>query len=159
MKRGLYRHFKGFLCEVIGVGKHSETEEELVIYRHDGKLWVRPLAMFNETVERDGKTLPRVTYLGKLVRDNIPAIIRAEGRSPDVLVANTDEYKDFIKDTLAEEVDEFRASGNAEELVDMLEVAAAAIPAFGIDGPKMEQIMEEKRNKRGGFGRRFILRS
>ncbi|MBI4122208.1 MAG: DUF1653 domain-containing protein [Parcubacteria group bacterium] len=65
VKPGQYRHFKGFLCEVIGVAKHSESGEELVVYKHDGQWWVRPVAMFLETVERDGKTMPRFTYLGE----------------------------------------------------------------------------------------------
>lgn len=59
---GLYRHYKGNNYEVIGVAKHSETLEELVVYRHlddDGGLWVRPLVMFEETVIVDGKIVPR----------------------------------------------------------------------------------------------------
>ena len=41
-----YRHFKGFLCEIICVGKHSETKEEMVVYTHDGDIWIRPKDMF-----------------------------------------------------------------------------------------------------------------
>lgn len=62
---GKYRHYKGNHYEVIGVARHSETEEELVVYRPDyGKrdLWVRPLAMFLEHVEVDGRTIPRFKY-------------------------------------------------------------------------------------------------
>lgn len=68
IKPGKYRHFKGNEYEVIGVGKHSETLEEYVIYRAlygEGGLWVRPAAMWNETVERDGKTYKRFTYIGE----------------------------------------------------------------------------------------------
>ena len=68
IKPGRYRHFKGNEYEVIGVGKHSETLEEYVIYRAlygEGGLWVRPAAMWNETVERDGKTYKRFTYIGE----------------------------------------------------------------------------------------------
>ncbi len=57
-----YRHFKGKEYEVIAVGRHSETEEELVVYRAlygEGAVWIRPLAMFTDTVERDGKVMPR----------------------------------------------------------------------------------------------------
>ena len=58
IKRGLY--------EVLGVARHSETEEAMVVYRTlygDGGLWVRPAAMWNEIVERDGKSFRRFTYL------------------------------------------------------------------------------------------------
>ncbi len=57
IKPGRYRHFKGNEYEVIGTARHSETLEELVVYRAlygDGGLWVRPAAMWTETVERDG---------------------------------------------------------------------------------------------------------
>ena len=68
IKTGKYRHFKGMEYEVIGVAKHSETLEEMIVYRAlygDGGLWVRPAAMWNETVERDGKTYQRFTYIGE----------------------------------------------------------------------------------------------
>ena len=60
--------FKGKEYEVLGVARHSETEEELVVYRAlygDFGLWVRPVSMWNETVERDGKTFRRFTYIGE----------------------------------------------------------------------------------------------
>jgi len=68
IKPGRYRHFKGKEYEVLGVARHSETEEELVVYRAlygDFGLWVRPAQMWNETVERDGKTFRRFTYIGQ----------------------------------------------------------------------------------------------
>ena len=68
IKPGRYRHFKGKEYEVLGVARHSETEEELVVYRAlygDFGLWVRPESMWNETVERDGKTFRRFTYIGE----------------------------------------------------------------------------------------------
>lgn len=61
---GKYRHFKGGLYEVIGMARHSETEEEMVVYRAlrgEGGLWVRPAVMWNETVERNGMTYQRFT--------------------------------------------------------------------------------------------------
>ena len=64
---GRYRHFKGGEYEVIGVARHSETDERLVVYRplyNDTGLWVRPLAMFLETVTVDGSPVPRFAYLG-----------------------------------------------------------------------------------------------
>lgn len=68
IKPGHYRHFKGKEYEVLGVARHSETQEELVVYRAlygDFGLWVRPVSMWNETVERDGKTFRRFTYIGE----------------------------------------------------------------------------------------------
>ena len=68
IKPGRYRHFKGKEYEVLGVAHHSETEEELVVYLAlygDFGLWVRPVSMWNETVERDGKTFCRFTYIGE----------------------------------------------------------------------------------------------
>jgi len=63
---GRYRHFKGNEYEVIGVAKHSETLEPMVIYRAlygEGGLWVRPLSMWNEQVEREGYSGPRFVYI------------------------------------------------------------------------------------------------
>ena len=68
IKLGRYRHFKGNEYEVVGLAKHSETLEDMVVYRAlygEFGLWVRPAAMWNETVERDGKTYRRFTYLGE----------------------------------------------------------------------------------------------
>ena len=62
MKKGKYRHFKGGEYEVHGVARHSETGEQLVVYTPlygEGGLWVRPLAMFEELVHRDGRDRPR----------------------------------------------------------------------------------------------------
>jgi hypothetical protein len=63
---GRYRHYKGHEYEVLGVARHSETEEEYVVYRArygDGGLWVRPTAMFLETVLVDGHPRPRFQFL------------------------------------------------------------------------------------------------
>ena len=61
-KPGIYRHFKGNLYELIGIAKHSETLEPMVVYRAlygEGGLWVRPASMWSETVEKDGYRGPR----------------------------------------------------------------------------------------------------
>ena len=66
IKLGKYRHFKGGEYEVIGIAKHSETQEEMVVYRAlygKGELWVRPASMWNEQKEKDGKTFSRFTYI------------------------------------------------------------------------------------------------
>ena len=67
IKPGKYRHFKGEEYEVLGVARHSETLQEFVVYKKlygEMDLWVRPKEMFLETVERDGRRVPRFEYLG-----------------------------------------------------------------------------------------------
>ena len=68
IKPGKYRHFKGNYYEVIGIAHHSETMEELVVYRAlygERGLWVRPAAMWEEVVNRDGYHGPRFEYVGE----------------------------------------------------------------------------------------------
>lgn len=61
IKLGIYRHFKGGVYEVVGVGRHSETLENMVIYRNceSGEFWIRPAAMWNEVVEYKGEMVKR----------------------------------------------------------------------------------------------------
>ncbi len=72
VKPGRYRHFKGNEYEVIGTARHSETLEEMVVYRAlygDGGLWVRPAAMWAEQVERDGSPRPPLPAGGGCMMD------------------------------------------------------------------------------------------
>ncbi|WP_067924072.1 DUF1653 domain-containing protein [Alicyclobacillus shizuokensis] len=63
----LFQHFKGGLYTVVGVGKHSETQEDMVAYvDENGDLWFRPLSMWNDLVEKDGERVPRFKSLGML---------------------------------------------------------------------------------------------
>lgn len=71
LKKGIYEHFKGKRYEVIDFARHSETLEEMVIYKAlyqgeypEGSLWVRPLVMFCEEIVREGKKVPRFRYVG-----------------------------------------------------------------------------------------------
>jgi cyclomaltodextrinase len=69
LQPGKYKHYKGKLYEVIGISRHSETLEELVVYKalyqpEGENLWVRPLKMFTEEVEIEGKKMPRFEFLG-----------------------------------------------------------------------------------------------
>jgi hypothetical protein len=64
---GRYRHYKGREYVVIGTARHSETQEQLVVYRPDygeRNLWVRPKAMFLENVDVNGETVPRFDFVG-----------------------------------------------------------------------------------------------
>jgi len=63
---GRYRHYKGKEYRVVGIARHSETQELLVVYHllyGDGGLWVRPAAMFTETVESNGVRQPRFAFV------------------------------------------------------------------------------------------------
>jgi hypothetical protein len=67
LKTGRYRHYKGNEYEVVGLARHSESEEVMVVYRplyNDSGMWVRPYPMFMESVEIDGKQIPRFAFIG-----------------------------------------------------------------------------------------------
>ena len=67
--KGVYQHFKGNRYEVIGIASHSETMEPMVVYRAlygEHGLWVRPAAMWNEQVHRDGYQGPRFVFVEKM---------------------------------------------------------------------------------------------
>lgn len=67
IKLGIYKHYKGNIYEVIGIGKHSETLEELVVYRsikNENEIWLRPISMWNEEVTlADGSSVLRFTLI------------------------------------------------------------------------------------------------
>lgn len=66
IRRGRWRHYKGNEYKVLGVARHSETEEWMVVYQAlygDGDVWVRPAAMWSETVVRDGVAVPRFAFV------------------------------------------------------------------------------------------------
>jgi hypothetical protein len=66
---GRYKHYKGNMYDVYEIATHSEDESKLVVYRPcygERALWVRPLDMFTETVERDGKEVLRFAYMGDI---------------------------------------------------------------------------------------------
>ena len=66
VRPGIYRHYKGPLYELVAVGRHSETEEYMAVYRAlygDRGIWVRPLAMFTDEVEHQGERQPRFRFL------------------------------------------------------------------------------------------------
>ncbi len=67
-KPGRYRHYKGNEYELLSLAKHSETLEDMVVYRAmygEYGVWVRPASMWNEVIERDGKHMRRFTYIGE----------------------------------------------------------------------------------------------
>ena len=80
---GRYRHYKGNDYEVIGVARHSETLEALVVYRplyNDSGLWVRPYAVFIETVVIDGQSRPRFARIEESTESTRPAVAHSVRR-------------------------------------------------------------------------------
>jgi hypothetical protein len=68
VKTGIYKHYKGNLYEVLDTGRHSETEEWMVIYRilyGDGSTWIRPYDMFMESVEVNNQVVKRFEFMGR----------------------------------------------------------------------------------------------
>lgn len=69
MKKGIYEHYKGNKYELLYIAKHSETLENMVVYKAlygEGEIWVRPLSMWNEQVEIDGKSVPRFKLIEEI---------------------------------------------------------------------------------------------
>ncbi len=66
MKKGIYKHYKGNKYELLYIARHSETLEDMVVYKAlygDGDIWVRPASMWDEMVEIDGKAVPRFKFI------------------------------------------------------------------------------------------------
>jgi len=93
----------------------------------------------------------------KLVRDNIPAIMKARRQASEVHVATDKEYLEALKEKLREETSEFLKDNNTEELADILEVVYALAHQQGISRQEIEELREKKAAERGGFRKRLIL--
>jgi hypothetical protein len=78
IRPGKYRHYKGGEYEVLGVARHSETDEYLVVYRPlqgDQNLWVRPLSMFTERVTLGVRTVQRFEFMGTGEQPALPSLL------------------------------------------------------------------------------------
>lgn len=93
----------------------------------------------------------------KLVRDNIPEIIKKRGAKPITRVLDDKEYIDQLFDKLIEEIDEFDEDRNAEELADIFEVLSALGSALGIKGDQLKKARLKKATTRGTFKKRIFL--
>lgn len=95
----------------------------------------------------------------KLVRDNIPEIIKEKNLTPIVHIADNDEFYKKLKEKLIEETNEFIDNDKIEELADILEVIDSITDFKEFNKQDLLLIKENKKNKRGGFDRRIILDS
>ena len=93
----------------------------------------------------------------KLVRDNIPEIIKRDGKSAKIHIADDVEYDKRLKEKLLEEANEYAASGDPEELADVLEVVYAIAIKKGIHKVQLESMVQKKRNEKGSFEKRIVL--
>jgi predicted house-cleaning noncanonical NTP pyrophosphatase (MazG superfamily) len=98
-----------------------------------------------------------VTVFNKLVRDRIPELVAAEGRTCELRTLTGAEFRPALVEKLIEEVEEFRSGGDVAELVDVLEVVLALARLEGIDAAELEQRRRAKAEARGGFERRLFL--
>lgn len=98
----------------------------------------------------------KITY-NKLVRDLIPEIIEADGKSCTTRTLSDEEYLRFVNAKLDEELAEYHKDGSIEELADLLEVIRAAAAARGSSIEEVEAIRARKAEKRGGFEKRIFL--
>ena len=93
----------------------------------------------------------------KLVRDRIPEIIEASGKTCKTVVLNDEEHLQMIDAKLDEELAEYHKDKNIEELADLMEVIYAAAAARGYTVEQLEQVRTEKAEKRGGFQKKILL--
>ena len=99
-----------------------------------------------------------IIQYNKLVRDRIPEIIEAAGKTCKTEILSDDKYLEMIDAKLDEELAEYHKDQNIEELADLLEVLHAAAEARGYTLEELEQVRAEKAAKRGGFEKKILLK-
>ena len=109
----------------------------------------------NEEIDAKGASKMRV--YNKLVRDRIPEIIEGKGEKPVTRILNEEEYLNELNIKLQEEVNEYFADGNVEELADVVEVIYGLLDAKGVSLEEFEKIRTGKVEKRGAFKDRIYL--
>ena len=95
----------------------------------------------------------------KLVRDKIPEIIEASGKTCETEILSDEEYLQMLDKKLDEELAEYHQEQNIEELADLLEVLYATVKAKGYSIEDLEQVRIEKQKARGGFDKKILLKS
>ena len=94
----------------------------------------------------------------KLVRDRIPEIIEADGKTCITEILSDAQYLEMLDTKLNEELAEYQESKSLEELADLLEVMQAVVEARGWSWAQLEQVRQEKAAQRGGFARKILLK-
>lgn len=97
--------------------------------------------------------------INKLVRDNIPLICEQNGQTPETKILDDENYTSALKAKLTEEVEEYLADSNLEELADIIEVIEALAENQGASLDKVMEIKQSKQNKNGAFKKRIYLLS
>ena len=100
-----------------------------------------------------------MTVYNKLVRDKIPEIIEASGKTCETEILSDKQYLQMLDKKLGEELAEYYKEQNIEELADLLEVLYATAKAKGYSIEELEQLRIEKQKVRGGFDKRILLKS
>jgi predicted house-cleaning noncanonical NTP pyrophosphatase (MazG superfamily) len=95
----------------------------------------------------------------KLVRDNIPKIIEASGKTCETEILSDEEYLQMLDEKLDEELVEYHKDPNIEELADLLEVLYATAKARGYSIEELDHVRVEKQKARGGFDKKILLKS
>ena len=101
--------------------------------------------------------MPTKTY-HKLVRDRIPEIIEADGKTCVYATLSNEDYIALLDQKLNEELAEYQESKSLEELADLLEVMQAVVKARGWTLEELEQVRADKADKRGGFEKKILLK-
>lgn len=99
----------------------------------------------------------KIVY-NKLVRDKIPEIIQASGKTCETEILSDEEYLQMLDKKLDEELAEYHQEQNIEELADLLEVLYASAKARGYSIEQLEQVRIEKQKARGGFDKKILLK-
>jgi predicted house-cleaning noncanonical NTP pyrophosphatase (MazG superfamily) len=93
---------------------------------------------------------------GKLVRDRIPEIILQAGLTPVIETASSEDYDQYVRAKLGEELREYLSSGDVTELADLIEVCFTAAALHGVSRDELLTIARDKRQQRGGFSDRLV---
>lgn len=105
-----------------------------------------------------GETVLKIITYNKLVRDRIPELIKASGKTCTIEVLSDDDYLKMLDAKLDEELAEYHECKSLEELADLLEVIYACASARGSSSQELELIRQEKADKRGGFEKKILLK-